>query len=350
MPSRPPPRQSDSPAGAAAPQPANDPKSLVARLAGQRVLVLGDLFLDEYLEGKTERLSREAPVPVVELSRRLTLPGGAANPANQVVALGGKAVLAGLVGDDEAGHTLVGLLQENGVDTSGVVIDPARATTLKTRLVAFRDALRFPQHLARIDRLDRTPLSGEASMRLLDRLSVLVPTVDMLLVSDYRGGVLLPEVVGAVTGEARSAGVWTAVDSQGNLAKYAGFGLIKCNRAEAETELGLALAGDADYERALARLLPRLHAGMLVITRGPEGMSLQAQGGQAEHLPAANRSEVYDVTGAGDTVIAVLALGLAAHLSLHTAAHLANAAAGVVVRRLGNVAVTTPELVGELTR
>ena len=245
---------------------ANDPSALVARLAGQRVLVLGDLFLDEYLEGRTERLSREAPVPVVELTRRITIPGGAANPARQAVALGGQTVLAGLVGDDEAGHTLVTQLRESGVDTSGVVIDRTRSTTLKTRVVAFRDALRFPQHLARLDRIDRSPVQGETIARLLDRLAVLAPEVDVLVVSDYRGGVLLPDVVGAVTAEARSAGVLTAVDSQGNLAKYAGFGLIKCNRAEAEFELDFPLAGDADYERALARLLPRLHAGMLAIT------------------------------------------------------------------------------------
>jgi rfaE bifunctional protein kinase chain/domain len=326
-----------------------DPSALVARLAGQRVLVLGDLFLDEYLEGRTERLSREAPVPVVELTRRTTIPGGAANPARQAVTLGARTMLAGLVGDDEAGHTLVGQLRDSGVDTSGVVIDRTRATTLKTRVVAFRDALRFPQHVARIDRLDPTPVEGETIARLLDRLAVLVPEVDVLVVSDYRGGILLPEVIDAVTAEARSADVLTAVDSQGNLAKYGGFGLIKCNRAEAEGELDFALRADADYERALARLLPRLYARMLVITRGPEGMSLQAHGGYAEHLPAANRSEVYDVTGAGDTVIAVLALGLSAHLSLHTAAQLANVAAGVVVRRLGNVAVTPQELISELT-
>ena len=193
------------PAGSGKTQPpGNDLRKLVGRLAGRRVLVLGDLFLDEYLEGQTERLSREAPVPVVELTRRTTVPGGAANPAHQVVALGGQAVLAGVVGDDEEGHTLVGQLQDTGVDTSGVVIDRQRSTTLKTRLVAFRDALRFPQHLARIDRLDRMPLEGETQARLLDRLAVLVPTVEVLLVSDYRGGVLLPEVVEAITAEARA--------------------------------------------------------------------------------------------------------------------------------------------------
>jgi rfaE bifunctional protein kinase chain/domain len=239
-------------------------------------------------------------------------------------------------------------LQAGGVDTSGVVIQPGRSTTVKTRIVAYRDAVRVPQHLARIDRLDSTGLAGEALDRLLDRLEVLVPSADALLVSDYRGGALLPAVVQAAVAEARAASVLTAVDSQGNLQQYAGFGLIKCNRTEAEAELGRTLTTDADFERALAGLLPRLNAGRLAITRGPDGMSLQAQGEPVEHLPATNRSEVYDVTGAGDTVIAVLTMALAGGLSLHTGAHLANAAAGVVVRRIGNVAVTPSELAEEL--
>jgi rfaE bifunctional protein kinase chain/domain len=330
-------------------RPGNLPE-LVGRLAGARVLVLGDLFLDEYLEGRTERLSREAPVPVVELVRRTTLPGGAANPARNVVALGGQAVLAGIVGDDDAGHTLIEQLQSSGVDTSGIVIDPARATAVKTRVVAFRDALRFPQHLARIDRLDCNVLSDGTLSRLQDRLEVLVSHASALLVSDYRCGALLPAVVDTAVGTARSASVLTTVDSQGNLGQYTGFGLIKCNRAEVEGELGRPLEGDADFERALARLLPRLNAGALVITRGPEGMSLQAQGEPPAHLSATNRSEVFDVTGAGDTVIAVLTMGLGAGISLRSAAHLANAAAGVAVRRLGNVAVTADELLAELNR
>jgi rfaE bifunctional protein kinase chain/domain len=231
-----------------------------------------------------------------------------------------------------------------------VVIDPARNTTVKTRVVAFRDALRFPQHLARIDRLDHTALSEVSLSRLQDRLEVLIPRASALLVSDYRCGALLPEVVATAVDAARGASVLTTVDSQGNLAQYAGFGLIKCNRTETEAELGRLLTGDADFERALARLLPRLNAGAFVITRGPEGMSLQAQGEPPAHLPATNRSEVFDVTGAGDTVIAVLTMALAAHMSLRSAAHLANAAAGVAVRRLGNVAVTRDELLAELAR
>lgn len=205
-------------------------------------------------------------MPVVELTRRMTLPGGAANPARNVVTLGGRATLVGLAGDDEAGHTLVAQLQESRVDTAGVVVARGRATTTKTRVVAYRDALRFPQHLARIDRLDRAPLDDATRILLLDRLEVLVPQADALLVSDYRGGVLLPEIVEAAAGAARAASVLTTVDSQGALGKYAGFELIKCNRAEAEAETGQQLARDADYERTLTRLL--LHLGV-ISTRKP---------------------------------------------------------------------------------
>lgn len=322
--------------------------ALVGRLAGRRVLVVGDLFLDEYLEGRAERLSREAPVPVVELTRRVLIPGGAANPARNIVALGGHALCAGLVGEDAAGRELLAGLQEAGVDTTGIVTDADRTTTTKTRVVAYRDALRFPQHLARIDRIDRTPVAGNALARLLDRLEVLTRQADAVLVSDYRSGAMTPAVVTALTSAARDAGILTTADAQGNLTQYVGFALVKCNRAEAEAELGRTLLADADYERALAHLLPRLGLRMMAITRGPEGMSVQAQGQPAEHLPATNRSEVFDVTGAGDTVIAVLTLGLTAGLSLRTAAHLANVAAGLVVRRLGNAVVTPSELAAAL--
>jgi rfaE bifunctional protein kinase chain/domain len=153
-----------------------------------------------------------------------------------------------------------------------------------------------------------------------------------------------PAIIAAVIAAGRAAGALLAADAQGNLAQYAGFDLVKCNRAEAEAELGVLLDVDADYERGLARLLPRLGARMCVITRGPEGLSAQEQGQPAMHLAAANRSEVFDVTGAGDTVVAVLALAVAAGLSLRIAAHLANAAAGLVVRRVGNAVVTPAEL------
>ncbi len=317
---------------------------------GKRILVLGDLFLDEYLEGRAERLSREAPVPVVELSRRETIPGGAANPAHNVVALGGQCIVTGIVGDDEDGRTLVGELRRLHVDTSGVVIDGERRTTTKTRVVAFRDALRFPQHLARIDRIDRRPVSSDVATRVRDRIDVLIPQTAAVLVSDYRSGMLTPEIVRTVLERARACGVRATVDAQGELEQYRGFDLIKCNRAEAEGELGLPLRVDADYERALAALVDRLDAGAVVVTRGPEGLSYCERDGGVTHLPAANRTEVFDVTGAGDTVIAVLTLGLASGLPLSSAALLANAAAGLVVQQLGNAVVTPAELVAAAGR
>jgi len=321
---------------------------IVDRLGGCRVLVLGDLFLDEYLEGRAQRLSREAPVPVVELTSRVLIPGGAANPARNLVALGGRAVISGLVGDDEQGRSLLTLLRESGVDTAGVVIDPQRQTATKTRVVASRDLLRFPQHLARIDRVDRAPLAGVSLSRLLDRLEVLIPQVDAVLVSDYRSGILTPTVVGAVTRSAARASVFTAVDAQGNLGQYAGFRLLKCNRGEAEAESGRQLMADADYEEVLQQLMHRLAIELMVITRGPEGMSIREAKAPPQHLAATNRSDVYDVTGAGDTVIGVLALGLAARASLKEATCLANQAAGIVVGKVGTATVSQTELIQTL--
>jgi D-glycero-beta-D-manno-heptose-7-phosphate kinase len=327
----------------------DDAEAQVRGLQGKRVLVVGDLLLDEYLEGRTTRLSREAPVPVVDLVRRTTLPGGAANPARNIVALGGQAVVAGLVGEDEAGERLIADLHEGQVDTAGVVITGDRSTTTKTRVMAYRDTLRFPQHLARIDRIERKPIRGDTLQKLLDRLEILLAQAEAVLVSDYQVGVATPAVVELLRGAAHGKTLLT-VDAQGNLPLYSGFDLIKCNRAEAESASGETLSVDGDYERVLKRLLPELSAAGIVITRGPEGLTLMERGGAIEHLPATNRSEVFDVIGAGDTVIAVLTLGLAAGLSLREAAHMANVAAGLVVRRVGNAVVTPQELAAAMEK
>ncbi len=318
-------------------------RGLAQRLADQRVVVMGDLCLDEYLIGAATRLSREAPVPVVELRQRLRVPGGAANPAHNIVALGGHAAVAGIVGADAAGAALLQQLQELGIETSGVVADPARPTTCKTRIVA-QGSLRFPQHIARVDLLDRRPLDSLLQERLAAQVAQALPGATALLVSDYRNGVVTPELIARVRASAQRQGALTTVDSQGDLGQFAGFDLVRCNAAEAEAQVGFALRSDADYERALALLQQKLAPRALIVTRGGEGVSLLAQGEAPQHLPAWNREEVFDVTGAGDTVIAVLTLALAAGGSLHDAAQLAMAAAGVVVRRLGNAVVTPAEL------
>ncbi|MFQ5811571.1 MAG: bifunctional heptose 7-phosphate kinase/heptose 1-phosphate adenyltransferase [Anaerolineae bacterium] len=313
------------------------------KLAGRRVLVVGDIFLDEYITGQATRLSREAPIPVLEFAGRRYVPGGAANPSNNIVALGGLAYQVGVIGDDEAGRTLLVRLREAGIDTAAVVTDPGRPTTTKTRIVA-QGSLRFPQQLARIDHLDRRPVAGEVEQAIAAHLEALIPQVDAVLISDYRTGVASEAVVAAALKLARQHGKLATVDSQGNLHKFAGFDLVKCNQREAEAVLGRTLSSEDDFQGAQQQLLADLEIQAILITRGPQGMSLLGRDQPYAHIPAANVSEVFDVTGAGDTVIAVATLALAAGLDLLSAAHLANYAAGLVVRKLGNATATPEEL------
>ncbi len=320
---------------------------LVARLAGRRAVVVGDLILDEYLVGRATRLSREAPVPVLEYMHSFTVLGGAANPAHNIVALGGQAAVVGVVGDDREGRRLLDDLAAASCDVSGVVVVPGRATTVKTRIVA-EGALIFAQHLARIDRSDARPLNDETVAALCDHCARLTAEADAVLLSDYKLGVLTSQVTAAARAAARARGARLTVDSQGRLDAFLCFDLVKCNRSEAEAFLRRALATDEELAGAARRLLTRLDAGALTITRGAEGMTVATREGEVWHLPATNRSEVFDVTGAGDTVIAVMTLALAAGLDVEWAARLANAAAGLVVRRMGNAVVRPDELMAAL--
>lgn len=317
--------------------------ALVPRLSWRRVLVVGDLFLDEYIEGQAVRLSREAPVPVLEFERRFYRPGGAANPAQNIVALQGRAIQVGVIGDDEAGRQLLTELTRAGIDTSGVVIDPSRPTTTKTRIMA-RGSLRFPQQVARIDRLDRRPIDGEIQASIAQHLHSLTPQVDAVLISDYRTGVATERVVAAALEAARAGRKLTTVDTQGNVERYKGFDLIKCNQGEAESILKRELITRQAVQQACEDLLEGCRAQAVVITRGAQGIAGLSRREGFVILPAANRTEVYDVVGAGDTVIAVLTMALAARLAFEAALRLANYAAGLVVRKLGNATATQEEL------
>ncbi|MCS7219932.1 MAG: bifunctional ADP-heptose synthase [Anaerolineae bacterium] len=320
---------------------------LVSRLAGYRIVVVGDLILDEYMVGRATRLSREAPVPVLEYVRSFTVLGGAANPAHNVVALKGRASVIGVVGDDAAGRSLIDQMAAAGLDVEGVVVDPTRCTTVKTRIVA-EGSLIFAQHLARIDRVDRRPVTGEVLTALQAHIERLSEGAHALLISDYGSGVVVPALVETARAVAGARGILMTADSQGRLSAFRGFDLVKCNRAEAEAQLEVSLNTDADFEWAAGRLLSAISVKTLVITRGPDGMTVAVRGRPILHLPAANRSEVFDVTGAGDTVIAVMTLALAAGIEIETAALLANRAAGLVVRRMGNVTVSPVELAAAL--
>jgi rfaE bifunctional protein kinase chain/domain len=314
-------------------------------MAGRRVVVVGDVCLDEYLIGAAERISREAPVPVLHLARRFARAGGAANPALNVAALGGVARQVGVVGQDAPGETLRSALEESGIDAGGVVVDRERPTTVKIRVIA--EGGPAPQHAARIDHQSRLPVNGAVESALLRALAVACEGADAILVSDYKSGVVTDAVRTAVRREASARGVWLTVDSQGDLERYAGFDLVRATQRDVEASLGRIIPDEAGLAATAAELRSTLGARAVIISRGPAGMSVADESGYTVVRPA-NVSEVYDVAGAGDTVIAVLTMALASGADLAAAVALANLAAGVVVRRLGVAAPTAEEILAEL--
>jgi rfaE bifunctional protein kinase chain/domain len=312
-------------------------------LAQHAILVIGDVLLDEYLIGTASRLSREAPIPVLDFETRRAIPGGAANPAMNIAALGGQAIQIGLIGDDPPGVELVECLRQAGIDAAGLVIDPGRATTLKTRIVA-GGSLRFPQQLARLDRIDRRPPSPQVESALIEQIRRRAASSQAILVSDYRNGMLTPAIVRVALETAEACDCLLLVDSQGNLGKYHGYHIIRANHRDTGHYLARSLSTETDFTVATAELLTRLAAQGIVIGRGAEGVSLVGRTTAYHHFRPANATEVFDVTGAGDTSIAVLALGLVAGLDLASAALLANYAAGLVVQKLGNATPSPAEL------
>jgi rfaE bifunctional protein kinase chain/domain len=318
------------------------PQHLLAALAAQRVLVVGDVFLDRYVFGQATRLSREAPIPVLEWVREQALPGGAANPATNIAALGARALLAGVVGDDAQGQQLHDLLVVAHVDPQCIVLDPTRPTTVKTRIMS-ESALRFSQQLARVDRINRTPIHAALVDQLIQQIAHHAPQLDAVLCSDYMSGLFTPMLVDQVKHVCRDHAVLLAVDAQGELDKYGDVDLLRCNNDEAARFLGYALATEADYERALTDLLERLQPRLVIVTRGRDAVSLQGQAQPYTFLPA-HRVDAADTTGAGDTFSAVMTLALAAGMKPVRSAQLANYAAGLVVRRVGNAVVTPDEL------
>ncbi len=315
----------------------------IPHLSHRQILVIGDVILDEYLMGQANRLSREAPIPVLEYQSRQTIPGGATNPAMNIVALGSSAAQIGLIGDDAAGQELVTCLEATQIDASGLVVDATRPTTQKTRLVA-QGSLRFPQQIARLDRLDRQPPSSNVEAKLIQQLEIKAPMADALLISDYGNGLLTPNIVEATRRLSHNHNKRLIVDSQGHLDKYQGFDIIRANDRDTAAYLKQPLTSEADFQRATTTLLQTLQAQGLIIGRGDQGVSFQGKQTPYTHLPATNPREVFDVTGAGDTVIAVLTLGLIATLNLAEAVCLANYAAGLVIQKLGNATPSPQEL------
>jgi D-beta-D-heptose 7-phosphate kinase/D-beta-D-heptose 1-phosphate adenosyltransferase len=312
--------------------------SLLDRLPGRRILIVGDLMLDEFLWGHVRRISPEAPVPVVDLHKRSHVPGGAANTAANVAGLGGQARLLGVVGEDEAGRLLRRSLEGLGIDCSGVLIDPSRPTTTKTRIIA------HSQQVVRIDHECRLPLPAPIEARVLKLADEGLAEADACIVADYAKGLVSPTLARQLIRTATELGKPVIVDPKGSdFGRFRGASVIKPNLHEAGLFLGREVGSVEDVEAAGRGLLEALGCRGVLLTRGADGMAL-FEPATGTVLIAAQAREVFDVTGAGDTVAGTLALALAAGAGLEQAARLASRAAGVVVGRVGTAAIRWEDL------
>jgi D-beta-D-heptose 7-phosphate kinase/D-beta-D-heptose 1-phosphate adenosyltransferase len=313
-------------------------ESFLSRLGSVSALVVGDLMLDEYVWGKTERISPEAPVQVVDVAREDLRLGGAGNVINNLVTLGCQVHVASVLGDDGGGRRLRGMLESKGVVTDGVLLAPGRTTGRKTRILASN------QQMLRIDRESREPISPDQEAQIAAHIATVAGHCQVILISDYLKGVLTEGLLQRIIALGRERGVPVVVDPKGSdYRKYRGATLLTPNRKEAQTAAGIAIVDEESLNRAGRKLREELDLEALILTRSEEGMSLFSRDGREMHLPTEAR-EVYDVSGAGDTVLAVLGIGLGGGLELEEAARLSNVAAGVVVGKVGTSTVTPEEI------
>jgi D-beta-D-heptose 7-phosphate kinase/D-beta-D-heptose 1-phosphate adenosyltransferase len=311
---------------------------LVARFPRARVMVIGDLMLDQFVWGAVRRISPEAPVPVVHVTRESAHPGGAGNVVANLAALGTRPTVVGWVGRDPAGRTISSLLHHLGADTSGIVTSSEVTSIEKTRIIA---------HSQQVVRLDRESVrsSPRLARQVLGRLETLLDGVAAVVVSDYGKGTVTKEMLDFLAERRARQGFLLLIDpKQPNFPHYRGATLIKPNESEASAAAGSEIEDEPSLEAVGARLLERWQSEAVLVSRGEHGMSLYRRGVPPSHFQAAAR-EVFDVTGAGDTVMAVAGVALAAGGSLEDAAYLANLGAGIVVGKVGTATVSRDELI-----
>lgn len=316
---------------------------LFKRFQKTQILVVGDLILDEFIWGTVERISPEAPVPVVWVDRESAMPGGAANVAGNIRALGGEVRLVGIVGRDPEGERLLKELEAKGISIEEVVRDADRPTTTKTRVIAHH------QQVVRIDREKTHPVAGSVLERTLKTLQAALPRVDGVVIEDYGKGLISPQLLKPVVGLAKRFKKVIAVDpKEEHFSYYRGVTALTPNKKEASLAAKLPITDQASLWEAGKRIVKRLKPEALLITLGEEGMCLfDAQGDRPIRIPTVAR-EVFDVSGAGDTVIAAFTLARAAGASFLEAAGIANAAAGVVVGKVGVATCSLEELVQQM--
>ncbi|WOB44949.1 D-glycero-beta-D-manno-heptose-7-phosphate kinase [Thermoleptolyngbya oregonensis NK1-22] len=320
--------------------------ALMDRFTEARVMVAGDLTLDEFLTGQVERLSREAPVLILRHEETRQIPGGGANAVYNLAKLGAQVKAVGLVGKDEQGAVLRRIFEAAGIDTGGILLDGDRPTVTKTR-ISGHARQSVTQQIVRVDRKSDAPADPDLQLALADYIRQHLNTVDAVVCSDYGDGVLSAPVI-----EAALQHSLCVVDTQIDLHRFAGATVFTPNLPEAEKAVGYGITGGDSRStpsgnrlaQAGADLLRLTRAQHMLITRGEEGMSLFSQDGSQHHVPAFNRTDVFDVTGAGDTVVAALTLGLIVGATPVEAAILGNLAASIVVRQFGTATTSVAEM------
>ncbi len=317
-------------------------KNAINQFSHSRVLVVGDLMLDHYISGTVLRISPEAPVPVLEFASESFNIGGAGNAAANISALQGRASIAGVIGDDMNGQKLLDLIKGKGLDTEGVIVVPDRPTTTKTRIIAEQ------QQVVRIDREVRNEISDKYVKQILSFVKKRLDQVEAVLISDYDKGLVTMKLLEGLVPLARRWHKPVVADSKFRyLSGYRGVTAVTPNLKEASATTGISPTDEVAIQRMGHWLLSRLECETVLITRGKDGISLFGNNGDMAVMPSVAK-EVSDVTGAGDTVASVLTLGLAAGISTEDATLIANAAAGIVVGRLGVAVVTRDELTHQL--
>lgn len=315
--------------------------NIIENFKNQKILVVGDLMLDEYLIGNVERISHEAPIPILDVKEISKRPGGAANTAYNIQSLGGKVFLAGVVGADENGTLLKTLLNEKGIDTTAIITDLQRKTTLKTRAVAKN------QHIVRIDIEDKKPISPEIEEKILSSISSQIKDLNTIIISDYAKGVITPNLAQRLIVLAKENNVLSLVDPKGTEpSKYLGCNIIAPNKKELGMLLNIPieqLAQEGRFWQAGKMLLAHMMSNNVVVKCGGEGMVVFEQNDSPFHYPAINKMPI-DVSGAGDTAIAVFALAMASGADLKKAMILASHACSVGVGKPGTTVVLPEEL------
>jgi rfaE bifunctional protein kinase chain/domain len=323
---------------------------LIQRFAGLRILTWADLVVDEFVITGDPRVSREAPVLILKYKHRRLVPGGGANAAANLAALGGIPLVLGEVGDDPAGERLVSLLRESGCDTTGIFVREGRRTPRKTRFLAGDKHVALQQVL-RVDRVEAFEHDDAFAARVRETAKRLAADAAGVLISDYGLGFVEPEHVSPVLAALPSRDrLKVVLDSRHRMFDFEGVDVATPSEPELEAALRRPLGESETIERAGRESLQRLKSRALILTRGSQGMMVFEQGEGTESVPAFGQGTVADVTGAGDTVIAALSLALAAGGTVAQAARIANAAAGIAVTKMGTATVTAPELVEALQR